>query len=262
MNGVKTRLQTGLQVASVLLLFGLARLHFEQSLTEAHRRAYFQTAKLNLDLRQQIGQMGFLAALSGFRAVVADLAWIQAHSAWERTEWGRMKLLMDTVTALQPRATLFWETAAWHMAWNASVAVLEDSRRQPREVLRIKAQREYFKIGEDYLLRGIQNNPDRWVLYERLGMLYREKFKDHEKAFWAYEQCGKFPEAPEYVQRFAAYELAQIPGREEDAYKDLRRLYDLGKSQQLPSVIRFLKELEEKLRVPDSRRIPPSPNPS
>jgi hypothetical protein len=259
--GVKTRLQTGLQVAAVLLLFGLARLHFEQSLTEAHRRAFFHTAKLNLDLRQQLGQMGFLAALSGFRAVVADLAWIQAHSAWERTEWGRMKLLMDTVTALQPRATLFWETAAWHMAWNASVAVLEDSRRQPREVLRIKAQREYFKIGEDYLLRGIQNNPDRWVLYDRLGLLYREKFKDHEKAFEAYAQCGRFPDAPLYTRRFAAYELAQISGREEEAFKELRRLYDLGKEERLPTLIRSLKELEEKLRVPQSRRIPPDPQP-
>jgi hypothetical protein len=128
-------------------------------------------------------------------------------------------------------------------------------------VLRIKAQREYFKIGEDYLLRGIQNNPDRWVLYDRLGLLYREKFKDHEKAFEAYAQCGRFPDAPLYTRRFAAYELAQIFGREEEAFNELRRLYDLGKEERLPTLIRSLKELEEKLRVPQSRRIPPDPQP-
>ena len=81
--------------------------------------------------------MGFLAALSGFRAVVADLLWIQAHTAWENTDWGRMKLLFDTVTTLQPRAIVFWEGAAWHMAWNASVAALEN-RSEPRLALRVQ----------------------------------------------------------------------------------------------------------------------------
>jgi hypothetical protein len=98
------------------------RLHFEERLTQEHRSAYFRNAKLDLDLRQRLGQMGFLAALSGFRSLVADVLWIQAHSAWERTEWGRMALLFDTVTSLQPRAVLFWDMAAWHMAYNASVA--------------------------------------------------------------------------------------------------------------------------------------------
>ena len=42
---------------------------------------------LNLDLREQVGQLGFVAALSGFRSVVADFLFIQAHVAWERTEW-------------------------------------------------------------------------------------------------------------------------------------------------------------------------------
>ena len=124
----------------VILFFGAARMNFEQQVTNEHRAAYFNTARLDLDLRQQLGQMGFLAALSGFRSALADILWIQADSAWRRVEWGRMKLLMDTVTALQPRAMLFWDNAAWHMAWNASVAAFDD-RRQPREALRVKQSR-------------------------------------------------------------------------------------------------------------------------
>src|SRR2546422_8499018 len=96
-------------VAIILLLFGAGKLRFEQRLTEEHRAAFFHGAKLNLDLRQQIGQLGFIAALSGFRSLVADVLWIQAHSAWERTEWGRMALIFDNVTALQPRNVMFWD---------------------------------------------------------------------------------------------------------------------------------------------------------
>ena len=48
---------------------------------------------------------------------------------------------------------------------NASVAAYENPK-QPREALRLKAQREYWKLGEDYLLRGIANNPDEPALYD------------------------------------------------------------------------------------------------
>src|SRR2546430_17680614 len=68
----------------------LFRSRFEQNVTDEHRRAFFHGAKLNLDLRQQIGQLGFIAALSGFRALVADVLWISAHTAWENTQWGKM----------------------------------------------------------------------------------------------------------------------------------------------------------------------------
>jgi hypothetical protein len=123
-----------------------------------------------------------------------------------------MALLFNSVTALQPRAVLLWDMAAWHMAWNASVAAMED-RKQPREALRIKAQREYFRLGEDFLQRGIENNPDRHQLYERLGALYTEKFKDPCRAYEQYLKAAQFPKAPSYEKRFAAYALAECPGR-------------------------------------------------
>ena len=107
------------------------------------------------------------------------------------------------------------------MAYNASVAACEDPK-QPREALRLKAQREYWKLGEDYLLRGIKNNPDRAQLYDRLGMLYRDKFKDHCKAAEAYaRRAAAARTRPHYVHRFAAYELAQCPGHEREAYERL-----------------------------------------
>lgn len=247
--------------ALIILAFGAVRLPIENALTKEHRAAFFHTAQLDLDMRERLGQMGFVAALSGFRAVIADLLWIQAHTAWERTEWGRMKLLFDTVTALQPRALMFWDLAAWHMAWNASVAMLENPD-EPREALRIKAQREYWKIGEDYLLRGIHNNPDRALLYDRLGMLYRDKFQDHAKAQAAYAQAARLPDAPPYCRRFAAYELSHVPGREREAYNRLMELYRMGEGEHLPTLLKRIQAMEEKLGVPPEQRIytpPPAP---
>jgi hypothetical protein len=246
----------------IILGFGAAKFPFEQRLTQEHRAAYFHSSDLNIDLRQQLGQMGFLAALSGFRAPVADVMWIQNYMAWERVEWGRMKLLMDTVVALQPRCEMFWDVSAWHMAYNASAAAIDD-RKQPLEMLRLKAQMEYFKLGEDYYLRGIQNNPDRPMLYERLGSFYRDKYHDHAKAAAAFEKAAAFPNQLPYLKRAVAFEMAQVPEYYQQAYKRLVSCYHLGEEERVPSLLKWLAVLEEKLNVPSEQRIgiPESPHP-
>ncbi|HKS31065.1 MAG TPA: hypothetical protein VJR28_01565, partial [Chthoniobacterales bacterium] len=76
----------------------------------------------SLDLREKIGQSAFVAVLGGFRSVLADLFFIDAYSAWERTDWAQLLLRLRQATELQPRAILFWEMAGWHMAWNAGTA--------------------------------------------------------------------------------------------------------------------------------------------
>ncbi len=244
----------GAIVGLLLLAFGAFRLPIESALTEQHRSAYFHGAQLGLDLREQIGQLGFLAALSGFRSLVADVVYIQAHVAWERTEWGRVLLLFRQVTTLQPRSLLFWDMAAWHMAWNASVAASRDPN-LPNDAMRRRAQREYFELGKDFLERGIKNNPERPQLYESLARLYREKLKNHAAAARYFARAAAFPGAMEYNERFAAYELSYVPGREREAYATLRALYDRGRQQRLPTLIKRLKFLEEKLDIPLHERI-------
>jgi hypothetical protein len=244
-----------LAVALGVLLFGAARLPMEHGLTQTHRELHFRAVDFNLDLREQLGQVGFVAALSGFRSLVADALFIQAHVAWERTEWGRVLLLFRQVTTLQPRAVLFWDMAAWHMAWNASTAAMNDPA-QPRLALRIKAAREYFRLGKDFLERGIKNNPERPELYEALARLYRDKYEDHAHASEFFAKAAALPGAPRYTKRFAVYELAQCAGREREAYDQLRALYDSGEQERLPTLVRRLKELEIKLEIPPEQRVP------
>jgi tetratricopeptide (TPR) repeat protein len=245
----------GLITLAILIAMGALKLPIERDLMALHRREHFRSVEFNLDLREKVGQLGFIAALSGFRAIVADALFIQAHSAWERTEWGRILLLFRHITTLQPRVLLFWDTAAWHMAWNASVAAMND-RFQPRLALRVKAQREYFALGKDFLERGIKNNPDRPQLYEALARLYKEKYMDHEHASELYSKATNLPAAASYDRRFSAYELSYCDGHEREAYERLRRLYDEGEHQWLPTLISRLKFLEDKLKVPQDQRIP------
>jgi tetratricopeptide (TPR) repeat protein len=244
-------------VLAVLLAVGAIKLPVERDLAARHRQEHFRGVEFNLDLREKLGQLGFIAALSGFRAIVADGLFIQAHVAWERTEWGRVLLLFRHVTTLQPRAILFWDMAAWHMAWNASVAAMND-RTQPRLALRVKAQREYFALGKDFLERGIKNNPDRPDLYEALARLYKEKYKDHEHASEFFAKAAALPGARAYDRRFSAYELSYCEGREREAYQRLRQLYDEGEKERLPTLITRLKFLQTKLNIPPDQRIPDS----
>ena len=238
-------------------LFGAAKFPIEHSISQEHRALHFRAVDYNLGLREQVGQLGFLAALSGFRSLVADVLFIQAHVAWERTEWGRVFLLFRQITTLQPRALLFWDMAAWHMAWNASTAALDD-RTQPRLALRLKAQRKYLALGKDFLERGIKNNPDRPQLYEALARLYRDKYYDHEHAAEFFAKAASLPGAPSYTKRFAAYELAQCAGREREAYDRLNALYHSSEKERVPTLLQRLKELEIKLDIPADQRIPDS----
>jgi hypothetical protein len=237
----------GLIALGVLIVAGLLKLPVERDLATLHRQEHFRGVEFNLDLREKLGQLGFIAALSGFRAIVADALFIQAHAAWENTQWGRMLLLFRQITTLQPRALLFWDTAAWHMAWNASVAAMNDTN-QPRQALRVKAQREYFALGKDF--------PDRPELYEALARLYKEKYKDHERAAEYYAKAATLPEAAPWDRRFSAYELSYCEGREREAYERLRSLYDEGEKERLPTLIKRLQFLEDKLAIPEDQRIP------
>ena len=244
------------QAVAIALLgvFGLFKMPAEIDLDAAQREGGLRITALNLHLREKVGQLGFLAALSGFRSPLAALLWIEAHNAWERTEWGRMAALFDAVTALQPRSLHYWDIAAWHMAWNASTAAFQDTS-QPSEVLRIRNQRQYFQLGRDYLERGIRNNPDSFFLYGSLAVLLRDKFEDHCGAGEAFLKASHLPGAPAYFERFAGYELAKCPGREQEAYHLLKALYDAEPGGRKPRLITTLKELEKRLDVPSWARI-------
>ncbi len=239
----------------VLLLWGVVKLPVETRISAEQKATRFGGFKLTSTLRQQAGQAGFIAVLGGLRAAVADLLWIRAHVAWQSTQWGKMKLLFDVCTSLQPRRVMFWDNAAWHMAWNASVYAIEDKAHVPEQVERYRNQQRYFKLGEDYLLRGIENNPDSWELYDRLGWLYKDKLHDKMRAVAAYDEAAKRPGRLDYVRRNGPYLLADVPGQEAEAYRRLLALYHEGEKEWLPTLLKQIQRLERKLKIPTEQRV-------
>ncbi len=209
---------------------------------------------LSIDLREQIGQSAFIAVLGGFRSVIADLLFIDAYSAWERTDWTYLLLRLRQATELQPRALLFWEMAGWHMAWNAGTAALEDDSKSP--AARRRLQHDYLELGKDFLVRGIAYNPEKPQLYEALARLYRDKFHDHARAAENFEKASRLPGHASSDERFSAYEVSYCEGREREAYDRLRSLYQRGEKERLPRLLNQLRAMEERLKIPANERIP------
>ena len=244
-----------LAALAMIAAAGALLLPWQASLLCEARGARYRTAPLDLSLREQVGQSGFLAALSGFRSPLAAFLWIEAHSAWEKTEWGRMQGLFETVTTLQPHTLLYWDIAAWHMAWNASAAALQDAR-QKSPVLRERARRQYIDLGRGLIEGGIRNNPDSSLLWERLGILLRDKLEDHPAAADAFAKAASLPGAAPYVHRMAAYEEAKTPGRERHAYESLRPIYLGEPAMHTPLMLSRLRDLEHRLGLSPEACIP------
>jgi hypothetical protein len=242
-----------LGVFGVLLLMGWFRSGGEARMHEQARRAGFHLADVRLDLRERLGQAGFIGALSGFRALVADVIWLEAWTAWSRMEWVRLKVQLEAVTRLQPRCILFWTSSAWHMTHNAAGAMLLDERMA--EGARRRAEREYQRFGESFLRRGLGYNPESPELWTALADLYANKYRDPEQAYALYLEASRRPGSFRFVERFAYFQLAKVRGRERDAYENLRRLYLEDEDNRKPTLLRELGRLERELNIPEVERV-------
>lgn len=123
---------------------------------------------------------------------------------------------------------------------------------------RVRRQREYFDLGKNFLERGIRFNPDKPQLYEAMARLYQQKYEDHLRASEYFAEAAQLSGAMSYDRRFSAYELSYCEGHEREAYEKLRALYDEAERERLPTLIKRLKYLEQKIDIPQDQRIPDS----
>ena len=242
----------------VVLAFGLLRLPFERALARERVAGSVNSVRLDVSLRERVSQNEFIAALGGFRSLVADVLWIDAQTDWEKVEYGKMNVKFGTATTLVPHNIMFWDMAGWHMAYNASVAVMEDPK-EPKLAIKKKRQREYFNLGRDYIEHGIANNLQAHDLYQMLAKIDSEKLGDHLASSAAWDKAAACPHALGYEKRAAVFELAKVPGHEREAWQRIRALYDLGEKERVPTLEKDLRELEEKLQLPPEQRIYKTP---
>jgi tetratricopeptide (TPR) repeat protein len=264
MNGtalpLRLRLHRALLIALILGLWAPIKIIWEQGITRQQDALRYHGVTINRQLRDQLGQGMTIGVLSGMRSVVADLLWLQVTLAWENQEWFRMGGYINLCTSLQPRSVTFWDIGGWHLAWNASVAAMED-RRQPNELRRIKASRFWIDRGLEIYLRGIENNPEHYRLWAQTGMLYQQRLHDYRKAAYYYQQASERSDCPVFYERFPAI-MYGLAGDDQAAYAAWKALWEKLTPQQREmrehwkeKIESNIRALEKKLSIPEEKRI-------
>lgn len=240
--------------ALIFVGLGAVKLPLEERVMNYERAHHLAEKPLSLSLREQMGQKAFAASLGGLRSLVASITYLQAYVAFDDVEWGKVDSLMTLTTRLQPREESYWDESSWHMAYNAASYYRNDTKQ--RLALRNKLYHDYVMRGVDILDEGLRYLPESHRLYSRLGEVYRDRLGEPRKAaaaFLAARERG----ANEFYERAAAYELVKLNDRPswEHAYEILMRSYKSGKPT--ASMLRDLPVLEERLGIPQEKRIKP-----
>jgi tetratricopeptide (TPR) repeat protein len=239
----------------VLLIWGAMKQPWEASISDQRTRViYGEDLPMSFELRETLGQELTLAALGGFRGLVATFLWISLTENWQERQWTRVRTLADFAVTLQPRVLFFWENGAWHLAWNASVSVKKYAEEGKSEARKEYESRQWIEAGIEMLERGIRANPEKANLYQRMAELYWQRLEDYEQAAHYYRLAAAREGAPSYVDRFIGYALEKA-GKMEQAYAHWQALADAPdfserKQKHRQKVMENLAKLEAELGGP------------
>jgi tetratricopeptide (TPR) repeat protein len=114
-----------------------------------------------------------LAALSGFRQVIAGLLWVRTDSFFHSGNYDAILPMLRLITWLDPNWMDVYATGAWHLMYNFTDT---DQR----------SDRRYLAPGISLLNEGIANNATVYDLYKEKGWNLYDKIKDYGAAAEAY----------------------------------------------------------------------------
>ena len=250
-------------IAVIILVSGLIRLPLETYLVKDLREKGFYPRNEALSSKEKLGTQAVVGVLGGLRFVVAFYFSLEAVTHWENQEWDELAQKYRITNLLSPRDSAEWRNSAWHMGYNAS-AWYELSDRENPEAVRKLLRLRYIERGKDILREAIRWNPDDAFLYRDLANIYRDKERTEVcKISEIYHRASQCPNALSYMYRFYAYYLADCEGHEQKAYETLMEMYlegrkhliETGRMVWKPTLIVKIRELEEKLGIPEPDRI-------
>ena len=242
----------------LLALFGLLRTPVEERLRDDLAEANLLLPPPGRDAMQQMGQSTLMGTLGGLRSLVATYLVLEAYEHFSHKDWDELRETYGIVTNLEPREESHWVSLTWHIGINATADVQTDESLPAFE--RERRFQKYALEAVEIAERGLEHLPDSAEIRLQLAEVYRQKLEDPCAAARVYGDMIGLEGAPGYVRRFHGYFMARCPGREEEAHDYLMSLYREGEHQHLPTLIKEIKKLEEKLDVPYPRRIP-NPDP-
>jgi len=228
-------------------------------------------APVTRELRDRIGQGLAIALLAGFRGVAADFIWLRGQGFWEQRQWFKQSECIESAVKLQPQSIFFWDVGAWHMTWN--IAYAESTA--PDIATRaegIRRERLWHDRGREFLERGLQNIPNRFDLYYKLGWVYYQKLAAdcggepacqqarYRKAAEYFLTATTYRDAPDYLGRDAARCLEKA-GDVAAAYQLYCKLWQENDPHRnayaRPIIQREIRRLENLLDIPVAARLFP-----
>jgi len=215
-----------------VLLTGAVRLPLEAALTAELRAAGLLAAPLPVGTSDKIGQTSAAVALGGLRTLVATFLNLRAYTYFTETRWDDVASTFDTIVELAPQTIYYWQTGAWHQAYNAASYYQNDSHLPP--LRRDAAWRAAVLKGREFLERGIRNNPSDPKLNAYLGHLLTDPYKarifrNADATFLtaaeAYQAAADAPDSLPFLRRFQLYALARVADHRSEALALARQLY-------------------------------------
>ncbi len=213
-------------------------------------------------LDAMVGRGVSLAVLGGYRALAADLLWLETYVAWRAGDRSATAALIRMVTAVDERREWFWlngaRMIAYDMAhWRQAEAAADGNdsparRRQIRE--------EQAGAALDLLAEARRWHPRSAAVCMEMANIELCGRADAAAAARWYRAAAGLPGAPHCAARIFA-ELLRRQGRRTEAYAWLRRLHPTlrrGDPEAMPDVVLArIRELETELGIPAAARFAP-----
>ena len=209
-----------------------------------------------------LGQGMSVAVLGGYRALTADLLWLETYLAWAAGDLPATQSLIRLVTTVDERPVWFWLNGARMIAYDlAHWRLARASRAGP---LTAEARRRINAEQADAALRLLADarghHPESAAIAIEMANIELYVRGDVPAAARRYRQAAESPRAPYCAARIYA-ELLKRQGRHADAYAWLRHLHPTLPSDDPEAmsaiVLDRIRELERILEVPEGKRYAP-----
>jgi len=212
--------QSGWALA-ILAAAGIATEPLRHSLAppEEHSEIGFPTGTAD-----EMGPALGMGLLGGARALLADMLWLRAYTAWAAHDAERTSVLIRAVTAVDGRPLHFWLNGARIIAYDLTSWRLTETRGDvPLEVRRRVAAGQ-AAAAIDYLQECRRRHPGSAAVCVEIGNIELYGRGDLEAAAAWYRRAAETPGAPACAARIHA-ELLRRLGRNREALLWLRKVH-------------------------------------
>lgn len=176
----------------------------------------------------------------GYDALLADIYWTRGVQYYGQrigdahTKFESLGPLLDIATTLDPKLMVAYRFGAIFLS-------------EPRA---IGAGRTDLAVN--LVQKGIQANPEQWILNYDLGFLYYWRLKDYPKAAQVYAEGGKKPHAP-LIMTLMAARVAQKGNDLDTSRMIFLQLYESSKDKNVRKAamreLRALKAQEDEMHL-------------